>query len=229
MPLIADENQNTGRACLHGVSGDCSRGGVNWDFYEAVLEEVGNRPIRVTYDGGELEIVMPPSTDHAEDGFKISGLVRELCSVSLHIQLRGLGNATWRRKELDCGLEADESFYIQSYRHVSRNKSVDIYRDPPPDLALEVDISRSSKKKQAIYARLGVPELWRDDKGRLTFFVLRAGKYERTEYSLAFPGLTAADVERFVKSFRELDFVEANLAFRKWVRKNLKKPAQRPR
>src|SRR5206468_1148298 len=32
---------------------------VSWNFYEQVLKEIGNRPIRVTFDDGRLEIMSP--------------------------------------------------------------------------------------------------------------------------------------------------------------------------
>ena len=224
MPLIADEIKalvervyNEERVLVHGV---------NWDFYEAVLEEVGNRPIRVTYNEGELEIMPPPSGEHEDDANYISDLLKAACN-EFKIDYRSQRTRTWRRKDLDCGLEADECFYIQNYDRVARGKSINLPAEPPPDIAIEIDISRSSTKKHEIYAKLQVPELWRRYKGHLTFFALKDGKYEMIEESLAFPGLTARDIERFVKSFYELRTLEALEAFRKWVRKNLKKPAER--
>src|SRR2546421_12578758 len=44
--------------------------------------------------------------------------------------------------------------------------------DPPPDLAIEVDVSHSSLDRLGIYAALGVPEVWRLDDDRLSFYVL---------------------------------------------------------
>jgi Uma2 family endonuclease len=40
--------------------------------------------------------------------------------------------------------------------------------DPPPDLAVEVDISHGSRSKFRIYARLKVKELWRFDGKKVT-------------------------------------------------------------
>ena len=39
--------------------------------------------------------------------------------------------------------------------------------DPPPDLVIEVDITRSSLDKLSIYAALRVPEVWRYTDGEV--------------------------------------------------------------
>ena len=43
--------------------------GVSWDFYERVLEEIGDRAIRVTFDEGSIEIMSP----HIPEEVTISG------------------------------------------------------------------------------------------------------------------------------------------------------------
>ncbi len=40
-------------------------------------------------------------------------------------------------------------------------KRINLTEDPPPDLVVEVDITHTDINKLALYARLGVPELWR--------------------------------------------------------------------
>ncbi|MBO1346131.1 MAG: Uma2 family endonuclease [Hormoscilla sp. GUM202] len=56
--------------------------------------------------------------------------------------------------------EPDSGFYIQNEPLMRNKKELDLTKDPPPDLVLEVDYT-SSVDRQIIYAALGVPELWR--------------------------------------------------------------------
>src|SRR5262249_27682335 len=93
-------------------------------------------------------------------------------------------------------------------------------RDPPPDLAIEVDVTSSSLDRMAIYAALRVPELWRLEGDVLQFFVLQAnGKYKETDRSKAFPQVTPADLMRFVvRARRSGDQHRVLRDFRKWVR-----------
>jgi len=123
----------------------------------------------------------------------------EQMAMELDIDIIGVGSATWSRKDIKKGLEPDECYYIKSFSQVF-GKQIDLSRDPPPDLALEIDISRSSLSRQAIYAALGVPELWRFGDEHLQFFALQPnGKYSRVECSVNFPFLECKQVERYVK------------------------------
>src|SRR5262249_28301372 len=45
---------------------------------------------------------------------------------------------------------------------------------PPPDLAIEVEVTHSSMDRMEIYATLGIPGLWRLDGDELRFHVLGA-------------------------------------------------------
>ena len=78
------------------------------------------------------------------------------------------------------------------------------------------------KKREPIYAALGVPELWRIKKGRIIFCALRSGKYIPMETSLAFPRLKSDDMNRYFELWRSVDDLEGQDAFRKWVRETLK-------
>jgi Uma2 family endonuclease len=91
---------------------------------------------------------------------------------------------------------------------------------PPPDLAIEVDITRRSIAREPIYAALGVPELWRYDGKRLHVLKLTAaGTYEVAAASLSFPFLPMADFERFVKRMLDEEQTKVLREFRDWVRK----------
>ena len=56
-----------------------------------------------------------------------------------------------------------ESLLPREYRSRDGLKEIDLDVAPPPDLAVEVEISRKALNSLNIYAALGVPEIWRFD------------------------------------------------------------------
>jgi Uma2 family endonuclease len=122
-----------------------------WDDYEELLEVIGDRPgLRVSYDDGRLEI-LSPSPKHDKFSRVPDIFVTAFCEV------RGLncevyGSATWKSRELGKGVEADACYYVKNAYRVVGKKDIQLGSDPPPDIAVEIDISNSSLKKLAIYA-----------------------------------------------------------------------------
>lgn len=57
------------------------------------------------------------------------------------------------------GVEPDACFYIQDEASIRGRDRIDLNFDPPPDLAIEIDMSSSSESKKQSYEALGVPEL----------------------------------------------------------------------
>lgn len=51
---------------------------------------------------------------------------------------------------------------------------LDLAHNPPPDLAIEVEISRSAVDKLAIYADLGVSEVWFYNGESLRMYMLQS-------------------------------------------------------
>ena len=135
--------------------------GVNWQGYESLLEAIGEQRVFITYDRGKVEL-MSPSWEHDNRAETIGQLVR-IIAEELDIAIKGGGSTTFRREDVDRGLEADKCFYIRHERRVRGKKKIDLSVDPPPDLCIEVEISRRLLGRVSIYAELGVPELWRDD------------------------------------------------------------------
>ena len=193
---------------------------VSWGFYEHLLEEVGDRPLRITYDNGSLE-VMSPLPEH-EKSKKIIGRMIELLTLEMGIPMAGLGSTTFKREDLAKGLEPDECYYIQNEAQIRGKDRLELPQDPPPDLVVEIDISYRAVDRERIYAALGVPEVWRYDGLRLSGLRLGAnGRYETTEKSAAFPFLRIADLEPFLKMTGQTDETSIMRAFREWVRANL--------
>jgi Uma2 family endonuclease len=201
-----------GRIVIHGV---------DWGDYEKMLEIVGDRHIRVTYDEGTMEVSMPSQRHEQASG--LLGLLIPWLAEELEIDYEPLGMTTWRRPDLEKGLEADQCYYIQHEAIVRQRVELNLEVDPPPDLAVEVDITSSSLNRMEIYAALRVPELWRyDDDERLTMYQLQADRrYRPCETSSSFPGLRGSDGERLIELGRTMPKRLWAREIRAWVRNEL--------
>jgi Uma2 family endonuclease len=195
--------------------------GVSWQTYEALLAEVGERTaIHLTYDDGDLEF-MSPGGLHDRYKHRFGRMIVALSEV-LKIPMDGCGSTTLRRGDMKKGLEPDEAFYIQNEPRVRGKFEMDLEVDPPPDLAIEIDITNSSVDREGIYAALGVPELWRYDGETLRIFRLGVGgKYEATATSSCFPFLPIQEFAEFLDPQDGEDLTRWGRRFRAWVRKRV--------
>jgi Uma2 family endonuclease len=192
--------------------------GVSWELYEHLLNEIdlSGRRLFLTYDDGELEI-MSPLPEHEDPKELISDCIKAILERT-DTPARALGQTTFRRKLKKKGLEPDSCFYIQSQPLVIGKKRIRLPKDPPPDLAIEIDITSRSIARLPIYAALDVPEVWRYDGVNIRSLHLRQGRYDESEYSLAFPKLLVKDLVRFIRMYAETgDHTATMKAFRKWL------------
>ncbi len=201
----------TGRVLLEGIS---------WHTYEQLLAEMGNsRTIRLSYDRGLLEI-MTPLLDHENPKEMLTALVGVLAE-ELNIEILRAGSTTLKRPDLAKGAEPDSSFYIQNEPLVKGKTQIDLTTDPPPDLVVEIDVSSSSVDREGIYAAMGVPEIWRCDRGVVKFLQLDGGKYIIVERSLAFPLLSVTEITQFLSQSQTIGETTLLRSFRAWVRQVL--------
>ncbi|MBW4662948.1 MAG: Uma2 family endonuclease [Chroococcus sp. CMT-3BRIN-NPC107] len=194
---------------------------VSWQMYEDILEELGEkRAARVNYSQGLLEIITP-LPEHEFDKEIIGDLVKALLE-ELNIEFVPLGFTTYKNKQMSGGLKADQCFYIQNEPAIRGKKRIDLTIDPPPDLALEIDIT--SRTRLNNYEALGVPELWRYNGQSLEIIVLESGKYVKSNISRNFPSLPLVDV---IPQYVERSMIEGRnvtiKAFRSWVKSQTKK------
>ena len=200
---------------------------IPWEGYIAFTESLGERPVRVTYDRGEME-VMSPSSRH-ENRKRLLGRLIEALTEELEIDIYSSGSMTCRREDLARGLEPDECYWIEHELAVRGREDIDLDNDPPPDLALEIEISRSALDRMSIYAALGVPEVWRWDGEKLTIHVRTTrGTYRKSDRSKAFPFLPVTEFAGFLERTK-LSETQLLRSFRVWVRKQKKqnwKPAK---
>jgi Uma2 family endonuclease len=162
-----------------------------WDEYERLLEEIADGfHVRVSYDRGRLE-VMNPLPEHEDYARFIDDLVRAW-SDHRGLNLEKRGSATWKRRSLARGVEPDACYYVRNADRIIGKRTIDLEADPPPDIAVEIDVTNESLSKFSIYAALGVPEIWRYDGAAVRFNALGSGEYEEVTESLCCPGLTPA-------------------------------------
>ncbi|WP_240966555.1 Uma2 family endonuclease [Nodosilinea sp. P-1105] len=170
---------------------------ISWQTYQLLIRDFDSDPrVRLTYDRGTLEIRMP--LDPHETYKKLLGRLIEAATEELGLEIRSLGSRTCDRADLERGLEPDQCYYIQHEAWVRDVEQVDLSRFPPPDLAVEIDITRSSLDRFSIYADLGIPEIWRYDGQTLTIYGLNDGGYVQRDRSLALSPITATDITHFV-------------------------------
>ncbi len=195
---------------------------VSWEDFENILAELGdNRSSRVAYNQGTLEITMP-SQKHEYYKEIIRDLIKYLAE-EFDFDCESLGSTTWKRKDLLKGAEPDNCFYIQNEPAIREVKpNIDLSKDPPPDLILEVDYTSPSLNRQPIYAGLGVPEIWIYNMKVLRIYQLESGKYKETDTSLAFGTFPVKEIPSFIKKNIKASPREFRQSFRAWVRQYLK-------
>jgi Uma2 family endonuclease len=189
--------------------------GLNWQRYQQILQALGNnRSARLTYDEGTLEITMPLE-DH-DYAVRLIELFIRVLVVEMGLKIKTMGSTTLDREDLNRGAEPDGGYYIKNQPLV-KGRNVDLSKDPPPDLIVEVDITHSDINKFLLYAKMGVPEFWRYDGQALRIYQLQEGEYCEADASPTFPTVPKTKLYEFLEQARE-DEVEAELALREWVR-----------
>jgi Uma2 family endonuclease len=125
---------------------------------------------------------------------------------------------TFRREDLERGLEPDECFWIRSEPLVRGRLNLDFGSDPPPDVAIEVEITHAAVDRLALYAALRVPEVWHYDTTRLRVGLLQPdGQYRWDDASPTFPMIPLAEVPRFLRQWQTTDHLSIVRAFRAWA------------
>ena len=190
---------------------------VPWPAYAALLNDLGDGyRARISYDHGRLEVNMPTPVHERWKTF-LADLMR-LLTDTLGLDMEGLGSTTFSYEGWLAGLEPDTCFYIANAASILGVKRFDPQTPPPPpDIAVEVDITSESLGRFATYAKLGVPEIWRCDEEQLQIYHLTEAGYVEAKTSLAFPFLTGA----ILFAYLERSLVEGQSAtlraFRDWV------------
>jgi Uma2 family endonuclease len=218
--------------------------GLTWADYERLLaarDAAGRRRLRITYDRGTAEImtpgVIPDRTGNPtittpggatamtvgnrhERWKKLIARLLEAAALGFRLPLVACGNVTLNRGDLDRGLEPDECYYVRNAARVAEVRELDFRTDPPPDLVVEVEVSRTVLDRLDLYAALGIPEVWRYDGERVRFLVRSAaGVYEEVATGPAFPTLTPALLGEYLARAGTVDDTALCLELMEWARR----------
>ncbi len=195
---------------------------VSWDEYEELLEQVGEAPgLRISYDNGSLH-VMTISAEHEKYAIFINSLIAGI-RLRLRMDILAFGSATMRKPKRSAGHEPHACFYVQTAPLIGNKIQLDFETDPPPDIVVEVDVHHDSRSRFPVYARLGVPEIWRYDGKEMTIYHLaedateHESMYIEQETSAALPMLSAQLLTEMLERMRRDGELSALLAFDEWL------------
>lgn len=194
---------------------------VTWEMFENILQSMGEgSAARIAYNNGTLEIKMP-LPKHERSKSIISDLIKVLLE-ELDIDCECFASSTFKREDMQSGVEPDDCFYIKNEPVMRGKTEIDLTVDPPPDLALEIDNTSDSRVRFNSYQALGVPELWRYDGQKLQIYRLLDKKYVESNISPNFPGLPITEIiTQYVKQSQTAGRSPTMKAFRTWVRQQL--------
>jgi Uma2 family endonuclease len=192
---------------------------ISWNLYEQILTEIGDDSrARLSYYRGNLEF-MTPFSSHEIYNRQIDRAITTLAE-ELDLDYNLSGSMTIKRPDLEAGKEPDSCYYIANELAVRGKRKLDFTQDPPPDLAIEIDITSSSLNQLALYATLGVGEVWRYNGLELVFYQLQSGKYTIVDRSPTFPILSPDRVLEFLSDCQADGINQAVKNLRKWIQAN---------
>jgi Uma2 family endonuclease len=168
-----------------------------------------------------MEVFMP-SFGHEDDAYRLGRMVDTL-TEELDIPVKAGRTTTHKRQDLDRGAEPDQCYWFgDDARRMTDERKLDLAVDPAPTLAIEGDITHSSLDHLAIFAALGVPEVWHLTADSFRFLHLQPdGSYENRDQSSAFPALPSVVIAQFLEAGRTSEDTEWVRSFRTYVREDL--------
>ena len=195
---------------------------LNWQQFETLLQTLGeHRSARVAYDFSTLEI-MTPLPEHERHKDKISEVIKDIAEI-LNLEYDCLGSTTWKRETQLAGVEPDNCFYFQNESRIRGLSRFNLEQDPPPDLALEIDLTNKSLNRRPIYARLGIPEIWNYDieQAQLTIYQLNEDSYSISETSSIFPQISILEIPQILNRHRQEGRLATRRIMKDWVQTQL--------
>jgi len=196
-------------------------GGISDDQYEIIGEALpecrGNKMIDLD---GEFTLVTT-SRRHDWIADTIHDVIQAV-ALGFRLPIAIAGAATFRKRDLTGGIEGDKTYDFGEHARIMRGGvEIDQVVQPPPDLAVEVEVTNPADRAMRTWSRLGVPEVWRfrDATGSLIYWHRNAdGSYSESEHSLGLPMLTANDVEVQVRRSDDMGYTDWSVELHDWVR-----------
>ncbi|MBW4515954.1 MAG: Uma2 family endonuclease [Timaviella obliquedivisa GSE-PSE-MK23-08B] len=191
--------------------------GITWETYQRLLKDLGDhRSSRLAYDQEVLEIIMPSSLHETLN--RLLALIITTLVDELDLRIKNYGSTTLDREDLEKGAEPDSCFYIQNVDRIL-GKKLNLETDPPPDLAVEIDLASSSRRRFGIYLQLQIPEVWRyTQRQGITIYQLVDGDYQECEFSPTFSMVSGAALMQFIQLAEEEDDISVIRALRQWIK-----------
>ncbi len=154
-----------------------------WQDYQAMLEHLGDRTSpRIKYRNGEL-LLMVPLPEHG----KQLDIVVDMVKVLLRHQ--GLRFDSYHETTMDLpehsGVIPDHFFYIGELPVVGKRR-IDWSNDPPPNLAIECDITSFTSVND--YLPYRVSELWIIRRQKIEIYQFQDERYIQVQQSQFFGG-----------------------------------------
>jgi Uma2 family endonuclease len=157
-----------------------------WEDYEALLARREDKAgLRIRYSSKTQEIrIMSPLPRHGNQADLLADLVKAL--------LRHIGK-DWQsftpitlKRINQQGIEPDYCFYIDNRAEILGKERIDLETDPPPDLAIEIDLTCTTKPED--YQAIAPLELWVYRQSQLSIYQFDSQQYRESQISRWFPG-----------------------------------------
>jgi Uma2 family endonuclease len=192
---------------------------IAWAEYKQIAEENERPGVRITYDRGSLEIMSPLAKHEAYKDFILRLLDR--LSIMTEVEFQSLGSTTFDQEWLEKGLEPDNCFYVANADTIIGKRKIDLRSDPPPDVAVEIDITSPSIRKLSIYQEMRVPEVWVYNEQQLRIFLLGVSGYQEFPASQSFPPLTSNVLTQFLEQSKTKSQHVVLRKFQDWLKEQL--------
>ncbi len=190
--------------------------GVSWKVYEQLIKDHEDQSApRFTYNKGNLEIYMP-SQKHEEKAAFLEDIVRTIAEEQ-EIELRNIRSTTFKKDDVEKGVEPVGCFYLQSYDKVFGIQKIDLEQFPP-DLVIEIDIFSPSINRFPIYAEFRVREIWRYLKDEVKIYLFNGRNYVESDESLVLPKVTDELLTRLLAESETMKRSAWLKNVRDWVR-----------
>ncbi|MEH2436861.1 MAG: Uma2 family endonuclease [Nostoc sp.] len=151
----------------------------DWKDYQELSQQLGDRSSpRIKYRRGEI-LLMAPLPEHGRDASLLADIAKVLLDYLNRIY-ESFTPITMSLPEIS-GIEPDFCFYIENCRAVVGKKRINWESDPPPDLAIEIDVTSYTDVNDFLPYR--VPEVWILKSNRLLIYRLQEESYVLTESS----------------------------------------------
>lgn len=157
----------------------------NWQDYQRLLLQLGDRAVpRIKYRHNEI-LLMAPLPEHGRKASLVADIVKALLDY-LNRVYDSFTPITMSLSEVS-GIEPDYCFYIENWQKVQGKDRIDWHNDPPPDLAIEIDVTSYTDIND--YLPYRVPEVWLLKNNQLLVYRLHGESYVLGESSY-FPNVS---------------------------------------